>query len=434
MDKKIAHGSNIVYIEWLVAFAVSYATTFTVTESFMEIFNPNLRVVLGLFRNVVIFFLLIYQIQHYGLDIRKKGLLFFIFYSFFILLYITAFPYYKLEDLAKAPSSVFNFFYRSFQVLIYILCIQTIVLNFNVTKYLVTSLIIATIPTIYFMQYIGFETIQFFKMDKDSDYISLLSMGYSNAYLIPLTVLFYKKLFSNKLISIVFASIVFLITCTVVFLSGERGPILWAMVTLFICLFLIAKHSRRYIVIVVFFVILLLANIDFVIDSLRSFAPRAAEKIEMTVKEGDTNGRFDMDNKQSSTYLIGLNQFASSPLYGSYFRLIANGPFRGHYPHNAFIEVLITMGLLGFIPFIYLLSIVWKKVRKLLKGSYTDNQLACVSLFLSEFFLLMTSSTILFDTAFWCFFVVLCNIDMNIEAKSKNGRLNPVIMNKFNKM
>lgn len=433
MYKKIISVSNNEYIEWLVALAVSYATTFTVTEVIMGIFNPTLRVILGLFRNVVIILLLIYQIQHYGLDIKKKGLLFFICYSIFILLYITEFPYYKLEDLAKAPTSVFNFFYRSFQILIYILSIQTIIRNFNVTKYLIVSLITATIPTIIYMQYVGFETIQFLK-NKDYDYISFLAIGYSNAYLIPLSVFFYKKLFSNKWISMTFASIVFLFASIIVFLSGERGPILWAMVNIFICLFLIAKNSRRYVVYGGVFVILLLANIDFVIDSVESFAPRAAKKIEMTVKEGDTNGRFDLDNQNGSTYLIGLNQFTSSPLYGSYFRLIVNGHFRGHYPHNVFIEILITMGLLGFIPFLHLLLSGFKKVRKVMKGSYSDKQLACVSIFLSEFLLLMTSSTILFDTAFWCFFVVLCNIDMNIEAKSKNGIIKPIIMKRFNKM
>lgn len=434
MGKKIALNSNTEYIEWLVAIAVSYATTFTVTEGFMGIFYPTLRVILGLLRNVVILLLLFYQIQHYGLAIRKRGLLFFLFYSLFIFLYITVFPYYKLENLVKAPSSYFNFFYRSFQVLFYILCIQTIIRHFSVTKYILTSLITATIPTVFFMWFVGYETIQFYGLDKDGDYISLLAIGYANAYLIPLSVLFYKKMYSKKLISMIFALIVFLTASTLVLLAGERGPILWAMVNIFICLFLISKNSRRYVVAAVFFVILLFANIDYVIETVSTFSPRAAEKIEMTIKEGDTNGRFDLDNEQSSTYLIGLNQFISSPFYGSYFRLITKDYFRGHYPHNIFIEILMTMGLLGFIPFLYLLSVVWKKVRKTMNGSYTDNQLAFVSIFLSEFLLLMTSSTVLFDTAFWCFFVLLCNIDMNVKVKSKDGRLKPLVMIKNNKI
>lgn len=53
-----------------------------------------------------------------------------------------------------------------------------------------------------------------------------------------------------------------------------------------------------------------------------------------------------------------LNQFADYPIIGDKLRV---NNFEG-YSHNIFIEVLQTTGILGFIPFIFLIISAWKKV------------------------------------------------------------------------
>ena len=158
-----------------------------------------------------------------------------------------------------------------------------------------------------------------------------------------------------------------------------------------------------------------------IIETLRPYVPRAAEKLELTFKEGDTNGRFDMDNEEGSTYIIGLKQFASSPIYGSNFRLITYRYFRGHYPHNVFIEMLITMGLLGTIPFILLLLKAYKKVLKVIKrGNLQDPQLCCLVIFLGVFLQLQTSWSIVANAAFWTFFYIMCIFDLKIVERKPN--------------
>lgn len=208
--------------------------------------------------------------------------------------------------------------------------------------------------------------------------------------------------------------------------GGERGPIIWTVVNLFIICFLMSKNPARYILFLIMGGILLLANIDNVLDVIENVSPKAADKLEATVKEGDTNGRFDTNNPEGSTYIIGLDQFASSPIYGSYFRLITNHRvFRGHYPHNVFIEILMTMGLLGFIPFVYFLLKGWRKVRRKIKtGNYSYSQLACLVLFLAWFLQLQTSKTIVYNTAFWLFFYIMCIFDAQIvEDRPKYVKL-----------
>lgn len=413
------------YLEWIVVIAVAYATTFTVTENYIKFFVPNLWMFFGLLRNIVLLLLLFFHISYFGASFKDKGLFFFFLYCVYIFLYITVFSVYRLDDLIKAPTSLFNFFYRTIQVFIYILCYKTILKHFNIAKFLIISFFTTLVPSIAFIQYVGVDTLQFIGLDNDDNPISCLALGYCSGPLVVLSILFHRRLFKNKIQSILFSLLVILLGSFILFVVGERGPLVWTIVNLMICSFIITKRKIRFGLIACMLSIMIYFNIGFIIDTIDSFAPRTAERLELTIEEGDTNGRFDTDDVHGSTYIIGLNQFYTSPWYGSYFRLITNYMvFRGHYPHNVFIEILMTMGLLGFIPFIYLLWIAWKKTKKVMKKNVTDRYLAFVALFLSSFLQLMTTSTILFHTAFWLFFIIMCNFDVNLTAdKSTNKRL-----------
>lgn len=416
------------YIEWVVSIAVMFATTFSVIRGLVMSFYPNFIFITGIARNFTLLLLLIYQLKHYGLKIRGGYLLFFLAYSTYILLYITQFPVYKLEDLLQGPTSVFNFFYRTVQVLVYIMCAQTIIKHLNVTKYLIVSVVFCSLPTLLFIQHVGIETLTVFGLtDDDGDAVSVLSMGYTNGLMLALGVLFFTRMFKNKIVSMVFSTAIITVGMYIMLAAGERGPVLWTMVDIAICLSFISRHIVRYVVLAGIVVILMWINVDAIIGGISSFAPRAADRIEMAVKEGDTNGRFDTSNAaDGSVYIIGWNMFASSPIYGRYFRLIVNGHFRGAYPHNLFIEVLMTMGLVGFIPFVYLLWSGWKRVMKTMKGNYTDSQLACVVFFLAAFLQLMTSSTLVFNSAFWCFFAIMCSLDLDFSRSAKRARVKAV--------
>ncbi|GAA4440137.1 hypothetical protein GCM10023188_37030 [Pontibacter saemangeumensis] len=64
----------------------------------------------------------------------------------------------------------------------------------------------------------------------------------------------------------------------------------------------------------------------------------------------------DISSGSSSASRIGiweyaLNHFYDSPLFGSSLEV----PETGHYPHNIYIEVLMTTGIVGFIPFMFII-------------------------------------------------------------------------------
>lgn len=414
------------FIEWLVAIAVAYATTFKILEIFFDEFFPLLRNVSGIMRSVIVLLLFFFQIRHYGLHIRgKKFFVFFLTYNLFLVIYLFVFPIYKLEDLKGFPGaasgSTFAFFYRSIQIVVYILSAETIIKHLSVKKYILVSFLAAVIPSILFIQYVGVDAIQYLE-HLDDEAFSLLALGYCNSTLLVLEILFFKKFVSDGMLSTLFSCVVIVSVVYILFVGGERGPIIWAFVNLCICFYILSKKVSRYLIYLALISIFLFINIDIIIETIRPYVPRAAEKMELTFKEGDTNGRFDMDNEEGSTYIIGIKQFASSPICGSYFRMITNHKvFRGHYPHNVFIEMLITMGLLGTIPFILLLLKAYKKVHKVIKrGGLQDSQLCCLVIFLGVFLQLQTTWSIVANAAFWTFFYIMCIFDLKIVERKPN--------------
>ena len=98
-----------------------------------------------------------------------------------------------------------------------------------------------------------------------------------------------------------------------------------------------------------------------VISIIENFSPFLAERVEMTLIEGHTSGRME----EEGAYGYTIKQFMNSPIFGSYFRIVTpNLTWRGMYPHNIILELLITFGVVGLIPFLYFLKIIFIKLRK----------------------------------------------------------------------
>lgn len=412
-------------IEWLVVIAVVLVTTYEVIKQALGMLD--LRLINGLvtYLNLfLIFILFYYQNRHYGRGfIGRPFCFFFTIYCAYILGDMTLFRKYPLELMAAIPQSVFHFF-RTFLLSIgYLYCAETIVRHFNVRKYVIVSVIVCTIPSLVYVNYVGMEAIQNFEVVKGGDdYLSGLTIGFSNAPILVLCLIFMKTLFHKKMLSYIFSIFVITIIAYLFFALAKRGPILWTAVNLVICFFLTKREKVKMLLMLgIFLGILAYLNLDSIIDRMKEVAPKTGARIESTLLEGDTDGRFDVDHPESSTYLIGIDNFMSSPLWGYYFRLVTNSShFKGGYAHNVFIEVLMTMGVLGFIPFILLLWKAYLNSSFTFRREYNANQLAFLVLFLSSFLMLQTSRSIVFRMDFWLPFYILYILN---KLPVKNNKL-----------
>ena len=401
-------------IEWFVALSLVLITTSRMfTVSMDNLGYPIVKSIVNYIRIIPLCVILLYQGKNYGIMIYNgKYLFFYLIYCIYILLDLTILRKMPIDIMHAVPVSLFVYSYNFFLSIAYFLGAQTIVTFFNIRKFVILSVIICTIPSILLFNYIGIDVLQMSMSQSDEDRISLMAIAYANVLLTVLAVFNYKTLFNNKLLSMVFSSSLIVSGVLIMVICGTRGALLWCVVNIMICYFIKIKKVRKKMIMVGTVALIFIVAIDPVVSFLKDVTPRTAERIENTIKEGDTDARFDLDNPNNSTFLIGLENFSRSPIVGNYFRMETKNPyFVGHYPHNVFIEILMTMGVVGFIPFMVLLYKAYRKCRYVFLRGHTSGQLACLILFLCQFLMHQTSGTIVFDHSFWLFFYILCSID-----------------------
>lgn len=413
------------YIEWLVTIAIVNISTLNTLGALIDAFNATYIHSLMSFSLIPLLILLfLYQTKHYGIKSYDRFFYcFYLIYCLYIFLYITIFRRYPLDVLQSVPKSVFLFFYDLIVSFCFFVCAPTIYHHFNVRKFLLISLIVCTIPSILFINYVSIDLIQAGIEDEDEDFIQTLVVTYANVPLLFIAVFLFKKLCRKKWASMIVSSSIIASVCFVLIAFGKRGPLLWTIVGIFICFFISSAHIKKIILIFGLICITLFCFLDPILDGLSDALPRTGMKLEQSIKEGNTSKRFDLDNPEDSHFLIGLEEFSKSPLYGYYFRHVTrNKEFQGTYPHNIFVEILMTMGMIGFIPFLCLLIRAYRKSRRALLGSNAEKQIVFFILFLCPFLQLQTSGTVIFKYDFWLFFYMLCSIDF--LAKTKDKRCN----------
>lgn len=408
------------HIEWLVAIAVVMITTISLFRALMGTLDYSIVKRCLLYSSILIVYLVfLYQKSHYGVRVYDKAFfVFYLVYCFYILLDITILRRYPLEDMLAVPTSMLLFIFDFFISIGYLLCAKTIVQHFNIRKYILLSLIVCTIPSILFIQIVGVELIQAGISEDDEEYIQTLTITYTNMPMLVLAVMNFKILFKKKWLSVLVCSGIIAAVLFILFAYGKRGPILWSFVCIVMCFIIKSVSLKKYIILFGAVVLSFLVFMDPIIDGIKEVLPLTGKKLELSLEEGDTSGRMDFEDPKHSTYLIGLDNFSRSPIWGYYFRLVTNYQhYRGVYAHNIFIEILMTMGLLGFIPFMILLFRAYIKSRRHFIRPYTASEMTCLIIFLSVFLQLQTSASCVFRHSLWLYFYILCCID-KLTAKS----------------
>ena len=371
--------------------------------------------------------ILLYQKKHYGLKFYDHFFIwFYIIYCFYIFLYITILRRYPLDTLMSVPKSEFLYVYEFLISICYLLCAPTIYHHFSVRKFVFLSFMACTIPSILFIHYIGVDLIQS-NLDEEAErYLQTLTVTFSNVPILVLAVVFYKKLFRWKWLSIIVSTTIIAAVVYVLFIFGKRGPLLWSIVNVIICYLIVSVNMKKYFLLLGIVCMSFYIFMDPILEGISEVLPRTGKQIELSMKEGNTSLRFDLNDPKHSNYLIGLEHFSRSPIWGYYFRHVTDDRnFRGVYAHNIFVEILMTMGLMGFIPFMMLLIKALSKSRKTFIQKYSNNQMAFFVLFMCQFLQLQTTGSIVSNHNFWLFFYLLCCIDI-LSRKSNLDIINRI--------
>lgn len=385
---------------------------FTMPNLMMDIFVPQLHTLTTLVLYATVLYTGIYVLRQKP-KYNKSLVLFiiyFLIYSIVIYLDLTIDRKYPLSRMLGCPDSVTTFLTTTFIILFFILQVP-LYQKIKDFGFLAKYYIIFNLPLVLlYISIVGVTEIQF---DESITDISTLTLASTASNSLLLAMIFKDSFTKNKIINNIILLIVFLATMSVWGGLAKRGAILWFFVTLIIYLIFKSKNIK----VTLFKFLLILAAIymmlPVVISIIENFSPFLAERVEMTLIEGHTSGRME----EEGAYGYTIKQFMNSPIFGSYFRIVTpNLTWRGMYPHNIILELLITFGVVGLIPFLYFLKIIFIKLRK--SFCYDISNINSIEkvigiLFINTFFSLMSTGTILLYLPFWVNIAILLTISNN---------------------
>ncbi|MBL1219843.1 O-antigen ligase family protein [Chryseobacterium sp. L7] len=233
-----------------------------------------------------------------------------------------------------------------------------------------------------------------------------ISVGHYGLSLVILSVFYYFQP-SEKKIKPILGILIGIFT---VFISSARSPMLAALVLVLI--FLIYFNKLKYwIALACFILIFVIVIYGLKQTSLADFA--FVNRMYDAIFNRDGYGR-------SHYLLMGWDIFKNNILLGG------NILFEdGLYPHNMLIEILMGMGIVGFIVFCLYFKDLWKfKIRYVKERIYN---LPYILFFIQYFVLVLTSYNIFENMEFWSFAAVAVSIILfcyDEETKSNDSRGN----------
>lgn len=341
------------------------------------------------------------KMLNYNMDFSRYIIIFCIYYIYiFVYIFSTEIP---LSGLQGCGSSWISLFIDLFLIAISLSLSYPIMNNCDfkrisktmafVVFVLLVFYVINIDPSIYYVSYIRDEDLQ--------NYVPpLLLAKYSFVGLIAS--LYARNHFCrNKIVSnLLFISIALVCLYTLL-ISYERGPILAGFLCLIYYYIINQRSSSKAILNLLIGVFVIYYVLFEIIDETDTMFP-VIGKFTNTLEDG-ASSRFG-DGK--SLFNLAIIEICKSPLVGSFFRIVASNSFAG-YPHNFFLETLMTFGIIFSLPLYLLIYISIKKGLYLFRRG--DNCSFVFFLFLYVFLSLMTSGSLSFNFYFWCCLGFLLN-------------------------
>lgn len=158
--------------------------------------------------------------------------------------------------------------------------------------------------------------------------------------------------------------ICFIICLLCIMFMGKRGALL-SVIGPVACLILFAnktwQKSLSYITLFIILYFIVIQYIDYIFDFMSLFSERLAEQSRLAYYFGDTHGR-------DYIWDTAISQINRGLLFGYYPVIILDDTMSfswGLHPHNIFLESIMTMGIVGSIPFfLFIISAMIKKIYR----------------------------------------------------------------------
>ena len=291
-----------------------------------------------------IFFLVRPQIK------LQKGLVFFLFFALAYLARILI-EYFDFSKIYHIPVSEFFFYFMAFVLFPLLLISQSRFNDRNYNAILLTvissSFILSILAMFLYKELLGVNVRISALIGREERLISPLALsncsalciGVGTSYLMANKVRLFKKSFIC--LTMGFSLIPF-------FLGASRGSILaLAFPFLFYLIFSSGIKSRLKILLTIFVLsTMLILFTGYLGDAIFIRFFNTMDRIDV-----GTEGRIFL-------YKSSIYQFLENPIFGNSL----NNDLFNYYPHNMLLEVMITTGVIGLIPFVLFLYVTFAKI------------------------------------------------------------------------
>lgn len=226
-------------------------------------------------------------------------------------------------------------------------------------------------------------------------YCGTLAIGVSVTYWLENKISFSQKLYIITIV--ILSSISF-------FLGASRGSLI-ALFLPFFLIFSVKKNLGSYLRLLLIIVVALVFVVYFA-EQLGSNIINRFTNISSAVEAEDSSAI------RAQIWSQAMRQFADYPIFGE--GLAVKG-FEG-YPHNLFVEVLLSTGLLGFIPLLLLVISAFKKTMAIFRNSPEYAWLGVI--FIQSFSQSMFSGAIY--TSSWLWLSMALVFSFNLKKNYQN--------------
>lgn len=336
-----------------------------------------------------------------------------LYYLFFLLLYVAVMYYYLFIDdlrtyygleakaiLNRTMNNVLFLFIASMAFL------SDRINSHRICKYIV---ILSFITSWMYMSFFGVdfgEKYDGFMLQASG--FSSLQVGYFSGMNFLFSLYLYNNWSSTKLVNIVVTIILCATFLYMIVASGKTGPTIFTFfIALLACKQMFLPNIKVKSLVILFILIALVCILffDAILSVIDSFNPNLATKISNTFLKGDTSDR-------DSLFQEAIRVFSDNILFGSYFELKKYNI----YPHNFFLENLITWGICGTL---IMVAFLWKAFKTSVHLIMHNSRLVWVVYLLSFAFLSAQSTGSLYGNyRFWLGLTIIITISNAKNRKS----------------
>lgn len=350
---------------------------FTIISTFPDAFSLNSRIITVPFRAVVLIIsLIIIANTIYTKNSNKFGkteFFFIAFWLFYILKAIVSFKTFSFsEELASKEIEIYlRIIGITFIPSLAVLSIKEKDINYALFLNYVYY-------TLYFILLLNVVVgIKYDYQGRSAGFMSMYSISFGHLGVSLALLSIYKLLYEVKtkhMQAITFLGAI--LGLYILYASGTRSPLIAFILCL--CFVFYLKNKLKYLGV---FLLLLCTSVL----ALIYFKPQYLEvghsssflnRVTNMIVSGDSSGR-------DILYQQGIDVFAENPIFGG--RILF---FDGMYPHNIFIEVLMSMGVIGLLLYLFFLKNCIAYLLKLKKIKENNEQVFWVSILWLQYFVL----------------------------------------------